>query len=166
MLFGAFKEAEGPLDGEWYVSLHHRLAKAVLTEALKWIVELPEDEPNALLTMLNIIHGRFELVEDKTSAEICEIVRFTNKWDMRLPRPWVKAWCERLPDPDVENAYNSPLGSISLVHFQSPREFASRAFCCQSPGHARRVCLRDGEDLHMGLSSHGAHNQTRGESIS
>jgi hypothetical protein len=42
-------------------------------------------------------------MEEKTTAQIFEIARLTNKWNMtRWLRPWAKEWCAKLLDPDAD----------------------------------------------------------------
>ncbi|KAH6983844.1 hypothetical protein EDB80DRAFT_515890, partial [Ilyonectria destructans] len=74
MLFGGFKESR-PAEGEWVVSL-------------------PEEKPKALLTALNIIHGRLAKVPKNLSLEqLYLILALTHKYDMvQKVRPWATSW--------------------------------------------------------------------------
>lgn len=80
MLFGGYKESR-PVDCEWLVSL-------------------PEDKPEPLLVILNIIHGNFALIPAKPSlAELCGILEVTNKYDMSgVIRPWAATWMESIKE--------------------------------------------------------------------
>lgn len=74
MLFGPFKESK-PAFGPW-------------------VVNLPEDDPEALEIILNIIHANFPLVPNTPSIfELYEIFQMANKYDM-IPalKPWAVAW--------------------------------------------------------------------------
>ncbi|GKT40278.1 uncharacterized protein ColSpa_00459 [Colletotrichum spaethianum] len=76
MLFGPFKESK-PAFGTW-------------------LVNLPDDDPDALGILLNIIHANFPLVPTAPSlAELYEVFRMANKYDM-IPalKPWANAWLE------------------------------------------------------------------------
>lgn len=70
MLFDGFKESR-PAAGEWVVSL-------------------PEEQPKALLTVLNIIHGRYTEVPKILSLEqLYLILVLTHKYDMvQKAQPW------------------------------------------------------------------------------
>ena len=74
MLFSGYKELR-PVEGEWVISL-------------------PEEEPKALLTVLNIIHGRFAKVPKNLSLEqLYLILALTHKYDMvQKVQPWVTSW--------------------------------------------------------------------------
>ena len=76
MFFGTFKESR-PVEGDWEVSL-------------------PDEEPQSLLTILNIIHGRFAEVPKKPSLEqLYLILALAHKYDMlQQVRPWAPLWGE------------------------------------------------------------------------
>jgi hypothetical protein len=78
MLFGRFKERK-PDEGEWVVSLL-------------------EKDPEALTTVLNIIHGRFASIPQKPSLEqLYFIMALTHKYDMvQKVQPWAASWSTRL----------------------------------------------------------------------
>ncbi|KAK5658127.1 hypothetical protein OQA88_2683 [Cercophora sp. LCS_1] len=80
MLFGGYEESR-PVGREWLVSL-------------------PEDKPEPILVILNIIHGNFSLVPAKPSlAEMYEILEVTNKYDMSgVIRPWAANWMESIKE--------------------------------------------------------------------
>ncbi|KAK1542013.1 hypothetical protein CPAR01_05400 [Colletotrichum paranaense] len=74
MLFGPFKESK-PAFGPW-------------------VVNLPEDDPEALEIILNIIHANFPLVPNTPDLfELYEIFQMANKYDM-IPalKPWAVSW--------------------------------------------------------------------------
>ncbi|KAK2040183.1 hypothetical protein LZ31DRAFT_587318 [Colletotrichum somersetense] len=76
MLFGPFKESK-PAFGTW-------------------LVHLPDDDPDALEIVLNIIHANFPLVPAEPGlAELYEIFQMANKYDM-VPalKPWANAWLD------------------------------------------------------------------------
>jgi hypothetical protein len=60
----------------------------------EWIVPLPDDDPNALLTLLYIIHSRFGLIPEKPNLEeLYRIVCVAHKYDMtETVRPWAGSW--------------------------------------------------------------------------
>jgi hypothetical protein len=74
MLFGGYRESR-PVEGEWVVSL-------------------PEEEPKALLTVLNIIHGSFAKVPKNLSLEqLYLLLALTHKYDMvQKLQPWATSW--------------------------------------------------------------------------
>lgn len=78
MLYGRFSEAM-PARGEWRV-------------------ELPEDDPNALCFLFNIIHGRFDRIANGIGAvyadrDIYEVAILTDKYDLtHMLRPWANSW--------------------------------------------------------------------------
>jgi hypothetical protein len=78
MLFSGYKEAK-PIEGEW-------------------IVSLPVEDSKALLTILNIIHGRFAEVPKNPSVEqLYRILALTHKYDMvKKVEPWATPWSDRL----------------------------------------------------------------------
>lgn len=77
MLYGPFKEAQQP---------------ASPTES--WIVELPEDGPDATEILFNIIHSHFGRIPNVLSLqELVGILVVAEKYDMiQLLRPWIKDW--------------------------------------------------------------------------
>lgn len=60
----------------------------------EWVIDLPEDNPQPLLDILNIIHGRFTLVpQQPTLPELYDILTLTRKYDMAaVIKPWSDAW--------------------------------------------------------------------------
>jgi hypothetical protein len=90
MLFGGYKESR-PVDCEWLVSL-------------------PEDNPEPLLVVLNIIHGNFGSVPAKPSlVELYGILEVTNKYDMSgVVRPWAATWMENTKETYMQDGAYLP----------------------------------------------------------
>ncbi|CAJ2504631.1 Uu.00g120250.m01.CDS01 [Anthostomella pinea] len=68
-----------------------------------WTVDLPEDNPEALKTLLNIIHSRFEQlpkITDLISLEdLYQLTILTDKYDLTIVlRPWASTWLESIND--------------------------------------------------------------------
>lgn len=61
-----------------------------------WTVELPEDDPQALSTILHIVHGPFNAIPTAiTRDELYQVSIFTDKYDMTcVLQPWAKKWVE------------------------------------------------------------------------
>ncbi|KAK7450359.1 hypothetical protein CaCOL14_003191 [Colletotrichum acutatum] len=78
MLFGRFLESR-PLEG-----------------AGEWSVELPEDSPEAMEIVLNIVHGHFNLVPEKLPLmRLYNVLTITEKYDMTvIVRPWARSWMQ------------------------------------------------------------------------
>jgi hypothetical protein len=76
MLFGPWAESKPADAGE------------------QWSVSLPEDPPAALEIVLNIMHGKVDLVPNEVQpALFSDILVLTDKYDMRrLIRPWTRPW--------------------------------------------------------------------------
>jgi hypothetical protein len=76
MLTGGFAESK-PLDPE-----------------TEWVITLPEDNPESMLIVLNIIHSRFSLVPEKlTVLDLYHVLVLTEKYDItELTRPWARDW--------------------------------------------------------------------------
>ncbi|TDZ67513.1 hypothetical protein CTRI78_v002771 [Colletotrichum trifolii] len=76
MLFGPWKESK-PASGTWSV-------------------DLPEDDPDALEVLLNIVHANFPLVPYEPDLLLLEgVLRLANKYDMvKALRPWSQAWLD------------------------------------------------------------------------
>ncbi|KAI1863191.1 uncharacterized protein JN550_009717 [Neoarthrinium moseri] len=67
----------------------------------EWTVDLPEDDPEAMGIMLNVIHSRFEslpfLDEFLSLSLIYKITVLTDKYALtRLLRPWAKSWSHQM----------------------------------------------------------------------
>ncbi|KAI1504913.1 hypothetical protein F5X99DRAFT_370270 [Biscogniauxia marginata] len=76
MLYGGFAESKPPGDQPW-------------------TVHLPEDNPEALEVLLNIIHSRFDRVTSKVINidDLYNITILTDKYDLtRMLQPWVEKW--------------------------------------------------------------------------
>jgi hypothetical protein len=70
-----------------------------------WIVELPEDNPEALICIFNIAHGRFDTLYDEATGNgfpnslpfetVYQITFMTDKYDMTtIIRPWATTWAQ------------------------------------------------------------------------
>lgn len=94
MLFGQWAEAK-PAQGDW-------------------LVELPEDDPTPVLTLLWIIHGKFEKVPlDTQLSFLRDILIIADKYDlMHTIRPWAGTWMKV-----VTRSQNlTPIGRTMRLH--------------------------------------------------
>lgn len=69
----------------------------------EWTVELPDDDPTAILTIMNIIHNHFSQVprgEDAMPTEsLYQLTVLTDKYDLtHLLYPWADNWTTPLED--------------------------------------------------------------------
>lgn len=80
MLFGSFAESKPTYNTE------------------EWVVRLPEDRSEPVLTVLAIIHNRFDLVPlNITAMELYQILVVTEKYDMaEITRPWARQWIDHV----------------------------------------------------------------------
>ncbi|TRX89038.1 hypothetical protein FHL15_010057 [Xylaria flabelliformis] len=67
------------------------------SSASDWVVELPDDDPKAMATILNIIHSRFDLLPRITDLvnldDLYQLTVLTDKYDLTpLLRPWASIW--------------------------------------------------------------------------
>ena len=106
MLFGNLSESESDDDGDWTVSL-------------------PEDHPDPMRIILNIIHGYSELVPQEldTIQELYEVVALADKYGtIRFLRFWVSTWIGLVgaivspSPPQAERKPESPRLRESLLH--------------------------------------------------
>jgi hypothetical protein len=76
----------------------------------EWLVALPDDDPEALLTLLNIIHGGFGLVPDKPRLEeLYRILCVANKYDMtEAVRPWAGNWAKLAEEAQRDKTGGNP----------------------------------------------------------
>jgi hypothetical protein len=90
LLSGGFEESR-PTEGEW-------------------IVALPDDDCEALLTLLNIIHGSFGLVPDKPCLEeLYRILCVANKYNMtEAVRPWAGNWAKLAEEAQRDKVGRNP----------------------------------------------------------
>jgi hypothetical protein len=65
-----------------------------LNPETEWVVTLPEDKPESMLIVLNIIHSRFSLVPEKLALlDLYHVLVLTEKYDItELIRPWARDW--------------------------------------------------------------------------
>lgn len=66
-------------------------------EDSNWTVALPEDDPEAFATILNIIHNKYAMVREMvTRTQLFHIAVLTDKYDMTgVLRPWAQRWVDR-----------------------------------------------------------------------
>jgi hypothetical protein len=124
MLFGGYKESRPPND--------------------EWIVSMEEDKPEALLTILHIIHGAFNSVPHKiTSSTLYDLLTVTEKYDMtHVTRPWAQTWMK-----DIQNHYDFRSDTIVLfvawemgdqLVFEDCAHKLVQECCVDSEGHLVR----------------------------
>ncbi|KAF8847697.1 hypothetical protein BDZ45DRAFT_811387 [Acephala macrosclerotiorum] len=103
LLSGGFEESR-PTEGEW-------------------IVALPDDDREALLTLLNIIHGRFGMVPDKPRLEeLYRILCVANKYDMtEAVRPWAGNWAKLAEEAQREKTGGNP-AMLTFVAWELGRQ--------------------------------------------
>jgi len=90
MFFGPFTEAEArPPHGDW-------------------VVALPEDNPETLGVLLEILHGGFARVPTTVSLDfLCGILVVADKYDLfHLIRPFVNKWAEAVEGGPIEGSYD------------------------------------------------------------
>ncbi|KAI0600989.1 hypothetical protein F4775DRAFT_542316 [Biscogniauxia sp. FL1348] len=85
LLYGGFAESKRPST----------------SSSSEWLVELPEDNPKAMSTMLHIIHSRFENVPRITDSfvldDLYQLTVLTDKYDLTaVLRPWATSWMRSL----------------------------------------------------------------------
>ncbi|KAI0183591.1 hypothetical protein EV127DRAFT_446571 [Xylaria flabelliformis] len=73
------------------------------SSASDWVVELPDDDPKAVETILNIIHSRFDLLPRTTDLidldDLYQLTVLTDKYDLTpLLRPWASIWINSATD--------------------------------------------------------------------
>jgi len=91
------------------VLLSGRFEESRPTEG-EWIVALPDDDREALLTLLNIIHARFGMVPDKPRLEeLYRILCVANKYDMtEAVRPWAGNWAKLAEEAQNDKTGDNP----------------------------------------------------------
>ncbi|KAI0483772.1 hypothetical protein F4859DRAFT_474091 [Xylaria cf. heliscus] len=67
------------------------------SSASDWVVELPDDNPKAMATILNIIHSRFTSIPRITDLinleDFYQLTVLTDKYDLTaILRPWAPVW--------------------------------------------------------------------------
>ncbi|KAF2967406.1 hypothetical protein GQX73_g6149 [Xylaria multiplex] len=88
----------------WKALLYGGFAESKSSSALSasnWVVELPDDNPKAMATLLNIIHSRFESIPRTTDLidleDLYELTVLTDKYDLTATlQPWAFAWVESI----------------------------------------------------------------------
>ena len=98
MLFGPWKEAK-PAQGDW-------------------IVELPEDNPDGISSLLSIVHAQFTdtAVPNNISADLLyNILVVADKYDMvQKIRPWADTWVRALKGRELSSL--TPVGCLVRIH--------------------------------------------------
>lgn len=92
----------------WKTMLTAGFAESKPGDGSEWRVQLPEDNPNGMRTILQILHGRFEHVPPKrpmSLRHLYDITIITEKYFLdRILKPWITAWGNHfespIPDPD------------------------------------------------------------------
>ncbi|KAK8062617.1 hypothetical protein PG997_014714 [Apiospora hydei] len=82
MLFGGFAESKPP-SGDW-------------------VVNLPDDLPQSMSTLLGIVHAKFDDVPQTISPqELFDIAVIADKYDLtHLLKPWARAWLDQVWEND------------------------------------------------------------------
>ncbi|KAJ2969301.1 hypothetical protein NUW58_g10021 [Xylaria curta] len=85
MLYGEFEERKKPRPGGGNF------------ERTEWTIKLPEDNPTALALLLNIVHGRFDVVPSYEDLlyirDLYNVSVVTDKYDMtHILQPWARGW--------------------------------------------------------------------------
>lgn len=109
-----------------------------------WTVELPEDRQEPLELMLNIVHGRFDMVPEQLDlTHLYKLLVVTEKYDATaIARPWAKGWLEA-----VKSSMQNPLLLGVAYELGDSQTFNNMAMKIATE------CLIDGdEDLVYGYS--------------
>ncbi|KAK4033621.1 hypothetical protein C8A01DRAFT_19460 [Parachaetomium inaequale] len=115
MLFGPWKEAK-PAQGDW-------------------VVDLPEDKPSTIETILSIIHGLFASVPKSVSLPVLnDILIYADKYDLiHIVRPWAGTWVEAVKNPKPNSTpapipayYGSPFSPAAPISELSGNDHVMR----------------------------------------
>ncbi|KAK7993724.1 glycoprotein X [Apiospora arundinis] len=92
LLFGGFAESK-PKEGEWKVTL-------------------PEDSPQAMFTLLGIVHAKFDAIPRPnysiTLKELYDITILTDKYDLtHVLKPWASMWLQSVWSPMCIDPYSN-----------------------------------------------------------
>jgi hypothetical protein len=117
MLFGPWKEAK-PAQGDW-------------------IVELPEDKPSTIKTLLSIIHGLFANVPKSVTLPVLnDILILADKYDViHIVRPWAGTWAEAVKNPKSSKA----TASIPTYYYGHPLSSAVPVLELTGKDHVMRI---------------------------
>ncbi|KAI1486911.1 hypothetical protein F5X96DRAFT_652594 [Biscogniauxia mediterranea] len=85
----------------------------------EWLIELPEDNPKAMSTILNIIHSRFEnlprISDSINVVDLYHLTVLTDKYDLTtVLRPWATSWMQSLHDSNDYGANPPSHASANL----------------------------------------------------
>jgi hypothetical protein len=97
--------------------------------ASDWVVALPDDNPKAVETILNIIHSRFGALPLVTNVinldDLYQLTVLTDKYDLTtLLRPWASTWMKSVNEKHNEwrrngtSAVNSELDCLTWVAWE------------------------------------------------
>lgn len=80
MLYGPFRES--------------RASSSAALSTQNWVVELPEDNPQAMKILLGSMHSQYEHVPTALSlTELYQVLLVCDKYDtIRMIRPWAQLW--------------------------------------------------------------------------
>ena len=80
MLYGPFRES--------------RASSSAALSTQNWVVELPEDNPQAMKILLSSMHSQYEHVPTALSlTELYQVLLVCDKYDtIRMIRPWAQLW--------------------------------------------------------------------------
>ncbi|KAK3899098.1 hypothetical protein C8A05DRAFT_37296 [Staphylotrichum tortipilum] len=131
MLFGPFTEARPAHGGDW-------------------VVDLPEDNPETLCVLLNILHGAFANVPGTISLEfLCGVIVVADKYDLiYLIRPYVNTWADMVNSPPKDAYTTWKLGNEDWVS----DDMSDLAFSIS--GTAETGWREDGQDINPGDPGH------------
>lgn len=120
-----------------------------------WTIELPEDNPQAFITILHIVHSQFGMIpENVTRDQVYQITILTDKYDMtEILRPWARNWLSQVhsayfayPGDEVLTWIAWELGDRSL--FVAKVQWMLNN--CHLDG-ASNLCCSDGKPLQNNL---------------
>ncbi|KAH8896340.1 hypothetical protein GQ53DRAFT_761261 [Thozetella sp. PMI_491] len=76
-----------------------------------WVVALPDDDPDALAIIFNILHSNFECMPGYIDRyDLFKVTLMTNKYGItRILRPWVSQW---MVDGECEEVYGDDEDTI------------------------------------------------------
>ncbi|ORY61013.1 uncharacterized protein BCR38DRAFT_488071 [Pseudomassariella vexata] len=104
--------------------LYGGFAESRRSDTMEWVVRLPEDKPNAMQLLLDILHSRFDQVPDREDGstrlqDIADLTVLTDKYGLAsCLRPWARDWIAPLvtdfkareDSPDLQrNRLGSPM---------------------------------------------------------
>ncbi|ROT35251.1 hypothetical protein SODALDRAFT_363062 [Sodiomyces alkalinus F11] len=117
----------------------------------EWVIDLPEDDPKPFRDILNIVHGRFNLVPRRLSlAALYDVLALTHKYDMSaVIKPWSDGWYQNV---DTEPNANDPRLLLVARELGATQRFASlvREWAIKSHLNAAgEVVMEDGQGCNL-----------------